>query len=106
MLDLLDENSDHLKFDYLQNGHRLIVTACPPQIVFPKIKWPPKTKLSITQSIFKLEAPDFTWKFTMTLCNYFYPKNKMAIKKTKWSPKTKLSITQSIFKLEVPDFAW
>ena len=24
-----------------------------------KTKWPPKTKLSITQSIFKLEAPDF-----------------------------------------------
>ena len=26
-----------------------------------KIKWPPKTKLSITQSMFKLEAPDFAW---------------------------------------------
>ena len=26
-----------------------------------KIKWSPKTKLSITQSIFKLEAPYFTW---------------------------------------------
>ena len=26
-----------------------------------KTKWPPKTKLSITQSIFKLEAPDFAW---------------------------------------------
>ena len=24
-----------------------------------KTKWPPTTKLSITQSIFKLEAPDF-----------------------------------------------
>ena len=24
-----------------------------------KIKWPPKAKLSITQSIFKLEYPDF-----------------------------------------------
>jgi len=24
-----------------------------------KTKWPPKTKLSITQSIFKLEAPEF-----------------------------------------------
>ena len=71
-----------------------------------KTKWPPKTKLSITHSIFELEDPDFTWKFTMTLSNYFYPKNKMATKKTKWPPKTKLSITQSIFKLEVPDFAW
>ena len=46
-----------------------------------KTKWPTKTKLSITHSIFKLEAPDFTWKFTMTLRNYFYPKNKMAAKK-------------------------
>ena len=26
-----------------------------------KTKWPPKTKLSITQSIFNLEAPDFAW---------------------------------------------
>jgi len=26
-----------------------------------KTKWPSKTKLSITQSISKLEAPDFAW---------------------------------------------
>ena len=26
-----------------------------------KTKWPPKIKLSITQSILKLEAPDFAW---------------------------------------------
>ena len=31
-----------------QNGHQ-------------KTKWPPKTKFSITQSIFKLEVPDFAW---------------------------------------------
>ena len=32
-----------------------------------KTKWPPKIKLSITQSIFKLEAPDFAWHFILTL---------------------------------------
>ena len=51
-----------------------------------KTKWPPKTELSITQSIFKLEAPDFG-----------------SLKK--WPPKTKLTITQSIFKLGPLDFA-
>ena len=45
-----------------------------------KTKWSPKTKLSITQSIFKLKAPNFAWQFILTL-------RKNGRQKTKWSPK-------------------
>jgi len=46
----------------LKNGHQ-------------KIKWPPKSKLSIAQSIFQLEDPDFAWYFILTLrkkYKYYY----------------------------------
>ena len=69
-----------------------------------KTKWPPKTKLSITQSILKLEAPDFAWYFILAL-HQFLPKNKMATK-NKMAAKNKFSITQLILKLESPDLAW
>ena len=39
-------NDNSAFFSKKQNGHQ-------------KIKWPAKNKLSITQSTFKLEAPDF-----------------------------------------------
>merc|ERR1711981_281404 len=53
-----------------------------------KTKWPPKIKLSITQSIFKLEAP----YFVLTLRKNGCQKTKWPPKKTKWPPKIKLSI--------------
>ena len=65
-----------------------------------KTKWPPKTKLSITQSIFKLEAPDFAWYFLLSL------HKKDAHQKQYGHQIKKLRITHSIVKLEVPDFTW
>ena len=83
----------------------MVVHNGTPQFFLPKqenghqkTKWPPTMKLSITQSIFKPEAPDFAWQFIIIL--------RIFCQKTKWLPKTKLSITQSIFNLEAPNFAW
>ena len=56
-------------------------------------KWPPKINLSMTQSIFKLEAPYFAWQFIMALHNFFCQK------------KNELSMIQSIFTLKPPYFS-
>ena len=67
------------------------------------------TKLSITRSIFKLEAPDFAWYSIYTKRkkrkNTKTTKTRKNGKNGPKTAKTKLSINRLIFKLEAPDFA-
>ena len=61
---LIEHNS--VNFQASSSRFCMVVHNDPPQLFSPKnkmtakkTKWPPKTKLSITQSIFKLEDPYF-----------------------------------------------
>merc|ERR1712030_236880 len=62
-----------------------------------------KTKLTITRSIFELEARNFACKLILTARSHFRTKK---YKSTKKYISTKVLITQSFFELLTSDFAW
>ena len=48
-----------VNFEAMTSRFRMVVNIVPLNFFCQKTKWPPKTEWSITQAIFKLEAPDF-----------------------------------------------
>merc|ERR1712030_38941 len=61
-------------------------------------------KLSITRSIFELEAQNFAWKFVWIV--WIVQTNYKSTKVQKKYISTKVLITQTFFELQTSDFAW
>jgi len=58
-------------------------------------------QITITQSFFELQTPDFAWKFIWTVRTKY-----KSTKRYKSTKSTKVLITQPFFELQTPDFEW